>query len=332
VGSGATGDRTRKKTMPYTNAAPSPDVGRRPRPAGCHSRAGSSHCARIAHLVAACVLAASAGCSSVNPRDPLEPYNRTMYGFNDAVDQNVLKPVAEGYRSVVPQIVRTGVRNFFSNIEDVWIGVNNLLQFKVGDALTDWTRFLMNTTFGIAGLYDVASEAGLDKHNEDFGQTLGWWGIPPGPYLVLPLLGPSTFRDAPAVVVDASTSAYGVLANAVSPDNANALRFGLLGLNLVNKRADALGATTIIDQAALDRYAFTRDAFLQRRRNLVYDGDPPREKDPDDDARLAPGTEFAGAPHRPASVDGPAPARGGAASPQDAEPAVAGLPPLALPR
>lgn len=285
--------------MRETDAASLPDAGR-------HPGRGRLSGTRIGRLAAVCALVAAAGCSSVNPRDPLEPYNRAMYSFNDTVDQNVLKPVAEGYRSVVPQIVRTGVRNFFSNIEDVWIGVNNLLQFKVGDAISDWTRFLMNTTFGIAGLYDVASEAGLEKHNEDFGQTLGWWGVPPGPYLVLPLLGPSTFRDTPAVVVDASASAYGVLANAASPDNANTLRFGLIGLNLVNRRAEALGATTIIDQAALDRYAFTRDAFLQRRRSLVYDGDPPREKDPDEDARGVPGTLFAGARPGPASVDGAA--------------------------
>ncbi len=225
----------------------------------------------------ALMLAVSAGCANVNPRDPIEPYNRVMYSVNDAIDRNVLKPVSEGYKFVVPRTLRIGVRNFFANLEDVWIGTNNLFQLKVGDALSDWMRVVLNSTFGIAGLYDMASDAGLEKHNEDFGQTLGWWGVPSGPYLVLPLFGPSTFRDAPALFVDSSAGAYGAAANAISKHHANLVRLGLISLNTINRRADALEATTLIDQAALDRYTFTRDAFLQRRQNLVYDGHPPRE-------------------------------------------------------
>ncbi len=227
------------------------------------------------------------GCSSLNPRDPAEPYNRVMYSFNDSVDRNVLKPVSEGYKLVVPQPVRTGIRNFFSNLGDIWIGANNLMQLKVGDALSDFMRVVLNSTFGLAGIYDMASDAGLEKHNEDFGQTLGWWGLPSGPYLVIPFLGPSTFRDAPALVADYAASPFGSAASAISADHAAALGFGLAVLNFINLRADALDATTLIDQAALDRYTFTRDAFMQRRRSLVYDGDPPRESDPSDEPEPA---------------------------------------------
>jgi phospholipid-binding lipoprotein MlaA len=224
------------------------------------------------------------GCANMNPRDPLEPYNRVVYAFNDAVDRNVLKPVSEGYKFVVPRVVRIGVRNFFANLEDLWIGTNNLLQLKVGDALSDLMRVVLNTTFGIGGLYDVASDAGLEKHNEDFGQTLGWWGLPSGPYFVIPLLGPSTFRDTPAQVVDAIASPFGSAVSAIDARSVEGIRYGIWALNIINRRADALEATTLIDQAALDRYAFTRDAFLQRRRSLVYDGYPPREKEPDEEA------------------------------------------------
>ncbi|MFN0303108.1 MAG: VacJ family lipoprotein [Burkholderiales bacterium] len=247
----------------------------------------TSRCARLRSTVirvgVALMFGVSAGCANVNPRDPIEPYNRVIYSVNDAIDRNVLKPVSEGYKFVVPRTARVGVRNFFANLEDVWIGTNNLLQLKIGDALSDWMRVVLNSTFGIAGLYDVASDAGLEKHNEDFGQTLGWWGVPSGPYLVLPLFGPSTFRDAPALFVDSSAGAYGAAASAISKDNANLVRFGLISLHTINRRADALEATTLLDQAALDRYTFMRDAFLQRRQSLVYDGDPPREKESNGD-------------------------------------------------
>ena len=258
------------------------------------------HLIRIMLLLLLLLLA---GCAS-NPRDPLEPYNRVVYAFNDAVDRNVLKPVSEGYKFVVPRLVRIGVRNFFANLEDLWIGANNLLQLKVGDALSDWMRVVLNTSFGIAGLYDVASDAGLEKHNEDFGQTLGWWGLPSGPYFVIPLLGPSTFRDTPALYIDFAASPFGAAVSALPGDNVTTIRFGLAGLDLVNRRADALEATNLIDQAALDRYAFTRDAFMQRRRNLVYDGYPPREKDPDEESRVREDPAMhAGAPASGALVD-----------------------------
>jgi phospholipid-binding lipoprotein MlaA len=264
----------------------------------------------IVTIVLALQLLVTAGCANTNPRDPLEPYNRVAYAFNDAVDRNILKPVSEGYKFVVPRVARIGVRNFFANLEDLWIGANNLLQLKVGDALSDWMRVVLNTTFGIGGLYDVASDAGLEKHNEDFGQTLGWWGLPSGPYFVIPLLGPSTFRDTPAQVVDAIASPFGAAVGAIDSTSVDGIRYGIWALNIINRRADALEATTLIDQAALDRYAFTRDAFLQRRRNLVYDGYPPREKDPDEEAR---GREdpigLAGAPTEDPVVNDASPTR-----------------------
>lgn len=233
------------------------------------------------------------GCASTsNPVDPLENYNRTIYNFNDALDRNVLKPVAETYRSYVPALLRTGVRNFFANLGDVWIGANNLFQIKVGDAVSDWMRVLMNTTFGIGGLYDVASDAGLEKHNEDFGQTLGWWGIPSGPYFVLPFFGPTTFRDAPALAVDIAASPSGRVAALANDKYETALRWSMWTVSTVNARADALEATGLLSQAAIDPYVFTRDAFLQRRRNLVYDGNPPREREPEAHAPSAPSAEL----------------------------------------
>lgn len=143
-----------------------------------------------------------AGCAGPNPRDPYESYNRAMFTFNDKVDTYALKPVATVYRDVTPSFVQTGVGNFFGNISDAWSGVNNLLQGKGEDGMTDITRFALNSTLGILGLFDIATPAGLEKHKEDFGQTLGVWGLEAGPYLVLPLLGPSTVRDTVALPAD----------------------------------------------------------------------------------------------------------------------------------
>lgn len=236
---------------------------------------------------------ASSGCATTpSPVDPLENYNRVIYNFNDSLDRTVLKPVAETYRSYVPALLRTGVRNFFANIGDVWIGANNLFQAKVGDAVSDWVRVLMNTTFGIGGLYDVASDAGLEKHSEDFGQTLGWWGVPSGPYFVLPFFGPSTFRDVPALAVDIAASPSGRVAGLASDQYETAVRWSMWTLSTVNLRADALEATGLLSQAAIDPYSFTRDAFLQRRRNQVYDGNPPRQREPDALAPAAPRAEL----------------------------------------
>jgi len=232
-------------------------------------------------LCAALLLAgALAGCATTgdNPRDPLEPYNRAMFSFNDAVDGAVLKPVAKGYRAVLPGFVRSGVSNFFSNIEDVWTCVNDLLQGKFQRGLDDFGRVFFNSTFGIAGVFDFASDVGMQKNNEDFGQTLGWWGVGSGPYLVLPILGPSTVRDGLAyLAVDAQGDPVWRIDDVPVRNTAVGVRF-------IARRAELLDATSLIEEASLDKYTFVREAWLQRRRNLVYDGEPPREKD-DDDSR-----------------------------------------------
>jgi len=229
-------------------------------------------------LCAALLLAGTlAGCATLgdNPRDPLEPYNRAMFSFNDAVDGAVLKPVAKGYRAVLPGFLRTGISNFFSNVEDAWICVNDLLQGKFQSGLDDFGRLFFNSTFGIAGVFDFASDVGMQKNNEDFGQTLGWWGVGSGPYVVLPFLGPSTARDGLAFLVDTQ-------ADPVWRIDDVPLRNTAVGVRFIGRRAELLDATSVIEQAALDKYTFVREAWLQRRRNLVYDGEPPREKDEDD--------------------------------------------------
>jgi phospholipid-binding lipoprotein MlaA len=217
---------------------------------------------------------ALAGCASTgegDPRDPLEPMNRAVYKFNEAIDETVAKPVAIVYRDVVPDPARGWVRNFFSNLNDVLIGANNLLQGKVGDGLQDWFRVAVNTVMGPLGINDWASEMGIEKHNEDFGQTFGWWGAGPGPYLVLPILGSSTVRDGAGTVLDLALDPVGE----VEPTR---LRNTMVVTRLVGVRADLLEASRILEQAALDKYTFQRDAYLQRRRSLVYDGSPPRER------------------------------------------------------
>jgi len=231
-------------------------------------------------VCAALLLAgALAGCATWgdNPRDPLEPLNRAMFSFNDTIDEAVTKPVARGYRAVLPGFVRSGVSNFFSNVEDVWICINDLLQGKFQRGLDDFGRVLFNSTFGIAGVFDFASDVGLPKNNEDFGQTLGWWGVGSGSYLVLPILGPSTVRDGLAFLVDTQADFVWRIDDVSSRNTAVGVRF-------VGRRAELLDATSIIEQAALDKYTFVREAWLQRRRSLVYDGYPPREKD-DEDSR-----------------------------------------------
>jgi len=224
-------------------------------------------------LLALATLALATGCASVspsgNPRDPWEGYNRRMYAVNDALDREVLKPVAQTYRTGAPGFVQEGVGNFFSNLADVGTGLNNLLQGKLAQGASDLGRFAVNTVVGVAGLWDVATPMGFDRHDEDFGQTLGRWGVPPGPYFVMPLLGPSTLRDAPARFVDPGSYYSGRIDDV-------ALRAGLFVLEAVNSRAGLLKAEKILEEAALDKYNFTRDAWLQRRRNHVYDGRPPR--------------------------------------------------------
>ena len=224
-------------------------------------------------LLLALAVAVAAGCASVpnpDPRDPLEGFNRSVYRFNDAFDKAIAKPVATAYKETLPNPVRNGVRNFFSNIADLFIGANNLLQGKPGDALTDWMRFAVNTTFGVLGIADWASDMDLEKHNEDFGQTFGRWGAGSGPYLVLPFLGPSTARDSVGTVLDWHFDPVG---NHDPVDQRNAA----ILLRTTGQRADLLDASSLLDQAALDPYLFMRDAYLQRRRSLIYDGRPPRE-------------------------------------------------------
>ena len=223
--------------------------------------------------IAAAVLVLS-GCATTanNPQDPLEGYNRAVFSFNDAVDRTVLKPTATAYKKVVPGFAQTGVNNFFGNLSDAWSSINNFLQGKGEDGATDFGRFALNSTFGVLGLFDIASEAGMPKHNEDFGQTLGKWGVPSGPYLILPLLGPSTVRDTAALPADFA----GDIWTYKTPVN---WRNVGTGVRIIDKRATLLDASGLMDDAALDRYEFLRDGYLQRRQSQVYDGNVPRQAD-----------------------------------------------------
>jgi phospholipid-binding lipoprotein MlaA len=214
-----------------------------------------------------------AGCATTADKpDPWEGFNRKTFAFNEKLDEAVLKPVATGYVKVVPGFAREGVTNFFSNLEDVGTSLNNFLQGKPGEGVSDVGRFVVNSVFGVLGLWDVATPMGLEKHYEDFGQTLGVWGVDSGPYLVLPLLGPSSARDAPAKVVDPSWY------YPIALDN-DRIYWSLWTLDKIRTRADLLQAGSVLDQAALDKYTFIRDAWLQRRRSQVYDGNPPRPKE-----------------------------------------------------
>jgi len=218
----------------------------------------------LSGLLLALSLAACA--AGPDPRDPFEPFNRKVSDFNEAVDEAVLKPVATGYRDAVPALVRTGVSNFFGNLGDVWSTVNNALQLKPQQAAESWLRVGVNTVFGMGGVLDVASELRIERHREDFGQTLGRWGVGPGPYVVLPLLGPSTLRDTAALPVDA----WGDPVRTVNPASAET---GLYVLRAVDTRAKLLRATSMLESVALDKYTFTRDAYLQRRRVEVLNGE-----------------------------------------------------------
>lgn len=216
------------------------------------------------------------GCASTanNPKDPWEGYNRAMYSFNDTVDRAVVKPVAKGYDAAAPLPVKVGVGNFFGNIGDVWVGVNNLMQGKVVAGASDFGRVLVNTSVGILGFFDVATPLGLERHEEDFGQTLGKWGVGDGPYVVLPIFGPKTLRDTAGFGVDTLVDPLGHKDN----DTHIAERNSAMGLRLIHGRAELLPAEKVIDDAATDRYAYLRDAYLQRRLSLIHDGNPPRER------------------------------------------------------
>jgi len=223
------------------------------------------------NLLLALLLTGAAGCATTgaDSRDPFEGFNRAMYSFNDTFDHVLAKPVATAYHDALPSAIRTGVRNFFANLGDLWIGANNLLQGKPGEAVVDWARFAFNSTFGLLGINDVATEMGLEKHDEDFGQTLGRWGMEDGNYHVWPIFGSRTSRDTFGSVVD-------WFGDPVYYVDKPGVRYAARGLRLVSTRADLLDASRILEEAALDKYVFQRDAYLQRRRSQIYDGNPPR--------------------------------------------------------
>jgi phospholipid-binding lipoprotein MlaA len=212
------------------------------------------------------------GCAANgDPRDPLEPMNRAIHSFNEEVDRAILIPIAKGYKKVTPDVAETGIRNFFSNLDDVTVVANDILQLKLEQTTRDFMRLMFNSTFGMFGLLDVASEMGLIKHNEDFGQTMGRWGAGSGPYLVLPFMGPSNLRDTAGIVIDSRHT------DLVRNHDDVATRNPVLALRLVARRADLLEAKRAVDAAALDNYEFTRDFYLERRKGLVFDGKPPLE-------------------------------------------------------
>ncbi|OGT89901.1 MAG: ABC transporter [Gammaproteobacteria bacterium RIFOXYA12_FULL_61_12] len=220
-------------------------------------------------LILAGLLTVLSGCATTSgerdPRDPWEGYNRAMYRFNDGLDRSIIKPIAKGYQAVTPEPVDRGVTNFFSNLADINSAANNVLQFKLARASSDVWRVIINSTIGVFGLVDVASKLHLEKYGEDFGQTFGYWGIGPGPYFVWPFLGPSNVRDSVGMIGDW----YLDPVNYVEPDG---WKYGLHALHFVDKRADLLSASNVLEEAALDPYAFVRDAYLQKREDQVRDG------------------------------------------------------------
>jgi phospholipid-binding lipoprotein MlaA len=252
----------------------------------------SSLARMIALALAAAVLAGCAGMPGPNPRDPLEPFNRKMFQFNSDVDAIVLKPTATAYRAGVPPIVRTGVANFFGNLQDAWSFVNSVLQWRIQDAGESLARVQINTIAGLGGIMDVASELNIDKHKEDFGQTLGRWGVPAGPYVVLPLLGPSTLRDTLALPVDTKGDLVWRMPHSDE-------RTSLYVLRAVDRRANLLRIGDVVDQAALDKYTFTREAYLQRRNADVFDF-----KRDSEDAGAEPKADGEPAPRNPATPAG----------------------------
>ncbi len=273
------------------------------------------------------LLLALGGCATIKDArggpgarlDPWENWNRKVFAFNESLDENVLKPIATGYAKVVPQIVRQGIDNFFNNAADAWSAVNNILQGKPEPALQDVVRVTTNTFFGILGIFDVASEMGLEHHYEDLGQTFGRWGFGPGAYIVWPVLGPSTVRDSIALPADrwfASPALY---------IEDGRWKVGITALQLVNTRANLLGATKLLDDIAIDKYSFVRDAYLQRRRSLVFDGDAPPDPADQSYSPMTPDAAASGAaPALPAPAASAPAAPAAAAS--DPPPAAAAAP------
>ncbi len=252
----------------------------------------------VARALTLLLAAALTGCASThanNPADPLESFNRGVYKFNDTVDKAIAKPIAKGYSAVMPETGKIMVTNFFSNLDDVVVTANDLLQLKFVQGFSDGMRFLVNSTVGVGGLIDVASMR-LEKHDEDFGQTLGYWGVGNGPYIVLPLLGPSTLRDGAGLYVDSRPSKIRRLKNMRA-------RNQLIVTKAINRRAQLLDQEKVLDEAAIDRYEFIRDAYLLRRKSQVYDGNPPREKyDDEDEADVSSHQEAPNAPSAQNSV------------------------------
>ena len=232
---------------------------------------GRAQALRAAAVLLMLALSACASGPNANPRDPLEPFNRGVYRFNDAVDGAVLKPVATAYRDVAPVRVRQGINNFFDNLRDVWSFVNNSLQFKGQAAFDSLRRVGVNTFLGWGGVFDVATEMDIEKHTKDFGHTLGYWGVAPGPYLVLPLLGSSSLRDAVALPVDWQGDLVAAVPHVPTRNTATVVR-------VIDQRSDLLKAGNMLEEAALDRYSFMRDAYFQRRRSVIFDGNPPDEE------------------------------------------------------
>jgi phospholipid-binding lipoprotein MlaA len=254
----------------------------------------------LAAVPFALALLGMAGCATVehpNPRDPWEGFNRESYKFNESLDRVLLKPVATLYRDKVPPLMRTGVSNFFGNLGDGWSAVNSLLQFRLQAFEENLARFQLNTMFGVFGIFDIASDMNIERHHEDFGQTLGHWGVPAGPFLMLPFLGPSTVRDAAALPVDYHFD----LARQIGSDTGQDL---VWGVRAVDKRANLLRVGNVLEEAALDKYSFTRDAYLQRRRAEIYDRDDDREVPPPlpdeslEPSTAAPATPTTSAPRR----------------------------------
>jgi phospholipid-binding lipoprotein MlaA len=280
------------------------------------------------------VALALTGCATVqtpSKDDPWEGFNRTVFKFNDKVDQYALKPAAQGYVKVTPQPVRDSVTNFFSNIGDVYNAANNLLQLKIADGVSDVMRIVINTVFGVGGLFDVATMAKLPKHNQDLGLTLGHYGVPAGPYLVLPLLGPSTVRDGVGTAGD-------YFINPISYIDTAAVTWSLYGLNVVSTRANLLGASDLLEGAAIDKYSFVRNTYLQRRRYLLSDGrsgassnlpdygdgaPPPNYEDVDQGtgAAATPGAANAAAPAGASSTERAAPPSAASMAPAESAPA-----------
>lgn len=228
---------------------------------------------RVAVLLGlACAVTGCATATKNDPRDPWEGWNRGVQSFNDKLDDYFMKPVSEGYQWVTPSFLDRGITNFFSNVDDIGVVVNDLLQFKLAQTGMDTGRFLINTTAGIGGFVDVASMLDLPKHKEDLDQTLGAWGVPSGPYLVLPLIGPSTPRGAVGLAGDTASNPINWISPAVIP-------YASGGLRTIDMRADLLSSTKIADEASVDRYAFIRNAYFQQRNYDIYDGNPPMEHD-----------------------------------------------------